>query len=312
MRVARSLYEVTYLKNSIVTVGTFDGVHLGHMAIIEEMSSRAVKNQSRSVVVTFEPHPREVVGRGPVKLLSTLQERLHFLEQLHVDQTLVLEFTYDFSRQTPREFYERYIVNGTGVSQVIVGHDHMFGRDREAGVEELERMGSEFGFTAHAVEPVAVEGEVVHSSKIRELLMRGDVELAAKFLGREYSIEGWVVQGDKRGAQLGFPTANIQMHYPNKLLPAEGVYCVRIDIDKQRLFGMLNIGVRPTFHADHDRTIEVNLFDFDQMIYGKLMCIHFIKRLRPENKYPTNAMLIDQLQKDRDECKRIISSLKSN
>src|ERR1041385_2978445 len=229
MIVARSLQEINHQANSVVTVGTFDGIHVGHRTIINELITRARKRDGRSVVVTFDPHPREVVGRGPVKLLSSLDERLDMFKQLGVDAALVLQFTYEFSRQTSFEFYERYVVNGVGVKEVIVGYDHMFGRDREAGVKELQQMGAQIGFSAIAVPPVSMNGEVISSSRIREYLMRGDVEKTEQLLSRPYSLEGTVVQGDKRGASLGFPTANIRPLFENKLVPAEGVYFVQVD-----------------------------------------------------------------------------------
>jgi riboflavin kinase / FMN adenylyltransferase len=311
MIVARSLHELKYQRNSVVTVGTFDGVHLGHRAIIQKLTTRAQARKGRSVVITFEPHPREVVGRGPVKLLSTLHERLANLEQLHVDDAIVLEFTYEFSRQTSHDFYEQYVVKGIGVEEIIVGYDHMFGRDREAGVEELRQMGKEFGFMVLTVDAVTIDGETVNSSKIREFLLRGDVEHAERFLGHSYSLEGWVVQGDRRGTQLGFPTANIQPQVQNKLVPAEGVYCVRIDLDDRKLYGMANIGVRPTFNTNHNRSIEVYIFEFNEVIYGKMLPVHFLKRLRSEKKFSSQDELTMQLHRDRNECQSIITAIQT-
>jgi riboflavin kinase/FMN adenylyltransferase len=309
MIVARSLQEINHQANSVVTVGTFDGIHVGHRTIINELITRARKRDGRSVVVTFDPHPREVVGRGPVKLLSSLDERLDMFKQLGVDAALVLQFTYEFSRQTSFEFYERYVVNGVGVKEVIVGYDHMFGRDREAGVKELQQMGAQIGFSAIAVPPVSMNGEVISSSRIREYLMRGDVEKTEQLLSRPYSLEGTVVQGDKRGASLGFPTANIRPLFENKLVPAEGVYFVQVDLNNQQLFGMLNIGVRPTFHNELKRVIEVNIFDFNEVIYGNVLRIHFVKRLRAEKKFSSKEELIAQLTRDRNECIKFMTTV---
>ena len=198
MKVARSLDEVVFDKNTVVTVGTFDGVHRGHVAIMERLKDRAAARGARSVVVTFDPHPKEVLGAGPVYLLASLDERLEAFRGVGVDLAFVVRFTYEFSRQTSTEFFERYIVRGLGVSEVIVGHDHMFGRDREAGFEELQAMGRQDDFTASAVEAITVEGKIVSSSAIRKLLASGTVDEAALDRGvapcddfYRYACGGW-------------------------------------------------------------------------------------------------------------------------
>ena len=309
MIVYRSLNEIKHQANSFVTVGTFDGVHLGHRAIINQIVSRASASNGRSIVVTFDPHPREVVGRGPVKLLSSIDERLEMLSELGVDGTLVVKFTYEFSRQTSQEFYEQYVVRGIGVKEVVIGYDHMFGRDREAGVQELQHMGKELGFSAFLVPPVTIDGEIVNSSKIRELLSRGNVERAAEFLSAPYSLEGTVVHGDGRGVTLGFPTANIRTDHANKITPAEGVYVVRIVVNDRTLYGMFNIGVRPTFHANRERVLEAHIFDFNETIYGAHLKVSFLKRLRPEKKFSSTSELIAQLESDRSECLKYLTTL---
>jgi riboflavin kinase/FMN adenylyltransferase len=309
MRVIYSIENVEFQRDSIVTVGTFDGLHHGHRAIIQEVVARASSPRARSVVVTFEPHPREVVGRGPVKLLSTLDERLVLLEQFGIDVTLVVKFTYEFSRLTSREFYERIVVNGVGAKEVIEGHDHMFGRDREGDVAALGEMGKEFGFTVTTVNPVSIDGEPVSSSKIRETLMRGKVDVAEKFLSRPYSLETVVVKGDGRGAGLGFPTANLQPVSEKKLIPAEGVYLVGAVHNGRELKGMLNIGVRPTFTSELNRVIEVHLFDFNEEIYGNHLTVRFLKQLRQEKKFSSKEELIAQLHHDKKECMRYIDAL---
>jgi riboflavin kinase/FMN adenylyltransferase len=262
------------------------------------------------VVITFEPHPREIVGRGPIQRLTTLDERLVILEGLGIDLVLVLEFTYAFSRLTPREFYERYVIRGVGVRQVVVGHDHMFGRDREAGIAELGAMGGEFGFEETTVPPVTLDGAVISSSRIREDLLRGQVERAAQMLGRPYSLGGTVVRGEGRGASLGFPTANIQPLVPAKLIPAEGVYCVGVRLEGgRRAYGMMNMGVRPTFSTTLERTIEVHILDLDESLYGRTLTVDFLKRLRPEKKFSSAADLAAQLRADREECLKYIGAL---
>jgi riboflavin kinase/FMN adenylyltransferase len=306
MVIARSLSEIQHDDRSLVTVGTFDGLHRGHQHIVATLREHAKDRNARSVVVTFDPHPREVVGRGPVKLLTTIDERVNLFRQLSIDVLVIIRFTFEFSRQTPREFYQRYIVEGIGTQEVIVGHDHMFGRDREAGVEELREIGKEFGFRVHEVPPFMLDGDTVSSSKIREHLLRGDALKAAQWLGRPYSIGGYVVRGDGRGASLGYPTANIQPAESRKLIPAEGVYFVDVEYAGKHYFGMMNIGVNPTFKNDGVRTLEANIFDFNEIIYGKYLTVHFLRRLRGEQKFARSEDLVNQMRKDEELCMKLI------
>lgn len=309
MVVAYSEKEIQRQPDSVVTIGTFDGVHLGHRAIIHEMKSRAMRRKARSLAITFTPHPREVVGKGPVQYLSTVEERLEIFEQLDVDLTLVLKFTYEFSRLSPRTFYNDVVVRYIGVREVVVGHDHMFGRDREGGVEALEAIGKEAGFTTVTVPPVTVGGETVSSSAIREHLLRGEVGRAGELLGSPYSITGRVVEGSSRGEKLGFPTANIEPNQANKVVPALGVYCVRIDHGTDQFYGMMNVGVRPTFETDHRRVLEVHIFDFGENLYNQVLSVTFLRRLRPERKFSSQGELIAQLNNDKEECLKYLSEL---
>jgi len=307
MLVAHSIAEVPFDKKSVVTVGTFDGVHLGHQKVIQRVWEQAQAKGARSVLLTFEPHPREVVGRGPVKLLTTIDERIGLLDRTGTDILVILEFTFEFSRQSSREFFEKNIVNGIGLEDVVVGHDHMFGRDREAGVEELRELGRHFGFSVYREPPFVVEEEIVGSSKIRETLLRGDVEKAGRWLGRPYFLSGQVIKGDGRGASIGFPTANIQPQNERKLIPAEGVYFVEVDFDGKNLFGMMNIGIRPTFNKDSARAIEVHLFDWSENLYGKTLRVHFRRRLRSEKKFASPEELVEQLRRDQEQCMKFIA-----
>jgi riboflavin kinase/FMN adenylyltransferase len=306
MIVAHSVKEAGRDPGSVVTVGTFDGVHLAHAEIIREVVSRAKMREGRSVVITFDPHPKQVVGpaRGSVELLSTIGERVELIGQLGVDVLLVLEFTYAFSRITPEDFYRTYVVNGTGVDEVIVGYDHMFGRDRAAGTNELLTMGKEFDFSVFAVHPFTVEGETVSSTVIRKALGTGDVVRASKFLGRPYSLGGTVVRGDGRGRTIGFPTANIRPVSPSKIVPAHGVYAVGVRMANEAHFGMMNVGFRPTVATVPEATIEVHLFDFDRDIYGEQVAVSFLRRLRDERKFDSLSDLVEQLGRDREEARQ--------
>jgi riboflavin kinase/FMN adenylyltransferase len=306
--VARALQEVPSEKNSVVTVGTFDGIHLGHLSILLELTTHARERSGRSIVFTFDPHPREVVGKGGVRWLTTLEERIELLRGAGVDILLVIPFTFEFSRMSSREFFERYVVKGVGVSEVIVGYDHMFGRDREAGIHDLRLLGDEHRFGITVVDPVSLRGQIISSSRIRELLTHGDAERAGEYLGRPYALSGTVVKGEGRGAALGFATANVRPDHPHQLVPGNGVYCARVVVGGAGYGGMLNIGVRPTFTAGGERTIEVHLFNFEGTLYGERMRIEFLRKLRAERTFLSTELFIEQLHRDREECLRYLES----
>ncbi len=309
MEVVYSLSDIRYNKNSVVTVGTFDGVHLGHKEIIRELISRAKNISGRSVLITFNPHPREVVGRGPTKLLTTIDERLEILKKSGTDIVYVINFTFEFSRLPYDQFYQDYIFSKIGVDEMIVGHDHMFGRDREANIDTLKELGNRLGFKVDQIPPVSINGELICSSKIRDMLLRGDVCTAESFLGRSYSLQGKVVSGDGRGKILGFPTANIQPASGSKLVPAEGVYFVSVSIGDKRFYGMLNIGIRPTFKTNSKRVIEVNVFDFESEIYDQNVTILFHNRIRSEKKFSSKEELSQQLILDKQVCENYIKQI---
>lgn len=307
MQVIHSIEEIQKDRNTVVTVGTYDGVHLGHQRILREVVQRAQARKGRSVCVTFDPHPKEIVGKdkGGIELLTTLDERIELLKERELDLLLVLKFTYEFSRQTPRQFYEKYLVNGIGISEEVGGYDHMFGRDRTGSVEELRKIADEFDFAVTIVPPVSVDGEIVSSTKVRQALREGEVQRAARYLGREYVLSGTVVKGAGRGAALGFPTANIEPLSRKKLVPKDGVYFVRALVGDQSYFGMMNIGVRPTFETDHRRVIEVHLFEFDRIIYGERIVVKFLQRIRDEIRFSTIEDLITRMHQDRKECLKL-------
>jgi len=309
MIIARTLAEIVHDNATVVTVGTFDGVHRGHQAIISEVVSRAKSIGGRSMAVTFDPHPKEVIDRAPVALLMTLGERCEALAALQIDAALVVRFTPEFSRLSPREFYVRYIIEGIGAREVVEGHDHTFGRDREAGVTTLVELGREFGVDTTAVHPVLIGGERVGSSAIRRALGEGNVGKANRFLGRMYELGGTVVKGDARGASLGFPTANVRPNSGQKVVPMNGVYAVRVEWKEKLLDGMLNIGVRPTVTDGSVTTIEAHMFDFRENIYGDPLRILFAERVRDERKFSSKEELITQLGSDRERCKEILASM---
>jgi riboflavin kinase/FMN adenylyltransferase len=311
MRRASRLSDVEYQKNSVVTVGSFDGVHLAHREVIEEVGRRARARNGRSVVLTFEPHPKEVLSGTPVHLLTTLEERRALCEELGVDLFFLVEFTYEFSRQTSREFLVRYIIQGTGVSEVVEGYDHHFGRDREGSIEELVRLGKEFEFSVVAMKPVYIEEEIVSSSRIRQHLLEGRVDRAERLLGRPYALSGTVVPGDGRGRSLGYPTANIRLSSSRKVVPQDGIYFARVDLGGDVRFGMASIGVRPTFTTDGQRIVEVNILDFESDLYGRVITIQFLNRLRDQMKFDSVELLVEQMHRDKTESLRLLKARSS-
>jgi riboflavin kinase/FMN adenylyltransferase len=307
MQVARGSAEVSKNDNSIVTIGTFDGVHLGHRAILDEVVRRARSVQGRAVLVTFDPHPRQVVRSEAVPLLTTMDERVVLFREAGLDVTVIVEFTYEFSRRTAESFYGDLIVGGIGVREVIVGHDHMFGRDRRAGSGTLRIMGESLGFGTTIVGPVHRAEGKVSSSRIRGLLASGAVAEAGDLLGRYYGISGTVMTGDGRGTKIGFPTANIEPDSPDKIIPGHGVYLVRAGWEGNSRYGMLNIGVRPTFVEDGAGVVEVHLFDWKEPMYGKSIGVEFIRKIRDEKKFRSEQEFVTQLEQDRNECLSLVS-----
>ncbi len=302
MQYARRLEEIGLNPTTVVTVGSFDGVHLAHQQIIVEVVRRAKQRAGRSVLITFDPHPREVLRPGTnVVYLSSPEERGDLVAPMGVDAMLVLPFTEEFSRLTSREFVERFLVNGTGVAEMVEGYNHHFGHNREGSVSSIKELAKEFGFKTHTVPQRSVNGSPVSSSAIRAFLAEGDVVSAAAFLGRPYNVAGIVIPGDRRGRTLGYPTANLAPTFARKMVPQNGIYIVGVDLgDGVERFGLASIGVRPTFHPNGPRTIEVYILSFDADIYGRTISTTFLSRLRDEEKFDGVASLIRQMDKDRE------------
>ncbi len=304
MKIYHRISELPSPAPSVISVGTFDGFHLGHQSILEKMKTLARSEQLNTTIVTFAPHPRKVLTGQPVSILTTLREKLQIFEELGIDQTVVIPFTREFAAKTSREFVAEVLVRRLGVRHIVIGHDHHFGRNREGSYENLARLGREFGFTPHQVAPLKKNGEVVSSSRIRELVKSGDVEKAAIFLGRLYRIHAAVQRGSGRGRELGFPTANLAVDDPDKLLPPRGVYAVDVIYRQQTYKGMMNIGLRPTFEYDH-LTLEVHLFNFVGLLYNELLEVRFKKFIREEKKFSSAEELKEQLFRDQKICEQL-------
>lgn len=307
MTIVHRLEEIPYEKNSVVTVGSFDGVHRAHQDVLAEVVRRARSRKGRSVILTFEPHPKEVLSGNPVPLLTPLEEKERLCGSLGVDLFFVIPFTYEFSRQSSRDFFVNYLVNRIGVSEVVEGYNHHFGRDREGSIEALLQLGKEFAFSMVAMKAVYEGEEIVSSSKIRQYLLDGSIGDAERMLGRPYSLEGKVIRGDGRGKSLGFPTANMQTGSDRKLIPANGIYIVSVEVNGVHCWGLLSIGVRPTFVDQGARTVEVYLLDFHSDLYGQPIRVTILKRLREEQKFDSAEDLIRQMRRDEDDARAFIA-----
>ncbi len=296
------LSEVTRDMNSVVTVGTFDGVHAGHRELIRRLVDKAEAIAGRSVVITFDPHPREILqpGKQGIGLLTTPAERSELLADLGVDTMVVIPFNRDFSLMDSTIFLRDVIHGKIGLKAFIIGYDHHFGRDREGDRSTVTNLGLELGFTVDVVEAREVNDFVVSSSSARRaLILDGDIELVKQYLDRSYRLSGIVVHGDSRGRTIGYPTANLKLDDPRKIIPKVGVYAVRVQTDEGLYPGMMNIGYRPTFGNNDETRLEVHLIDFDGDLYGKRITVHFESRIRDEIKFETVEALQVQLDADR-------------
>ncbi|MDH3734551.1 MAG: bifunctional riboflavin kinase/FAD synthetase [Gemmatimonadota bacterium] len=292
------------VDGTVVTVGTFDGVHLGHRAILEEIARRARSRDLRSVLLTFDRHPLRVVRPDDAPpLLTTPNEKKEILAQYGLDYVAFVSFTLAFSRYSPREFVEEVLVRRLRARELVIGHDHGFGRGRSGDVGVLESLGAEHGFAVDVVSGIEAAGGVVSSTRIRAAIAEGRVEDARAQLGRPYSLRGTVIHGMGRGRTLGFPTANISPPPPEKLLPAEGIYAVRASIGSELCRGLLHLGPRPTF-AGSPPTIELYVLDFERDVYGERVVVEFLKKLRDVAPFASAGELVDQMKEDREHAIR--------
>lgn len=309
MIIYRSLREVQYDKKSILSIGMFDGVHLAHQSIIERIVEKADRLQGRSIVITFDPHPKEVVTKGKTsstEILSTLDEKLEHIEKKRVDAVFIIPFTFEFSRLSFAEFYVQYIVGGVGVTEVVEGFNHHFGRDREGGMNQVVELGKKHDFSVEAVAMMKLENGEISSTAIRDALSDGKVSLANSMLGYRYQFSGIVVRGFGRGKQLGYPTANIKLDSVKKLVPQIGIYAVKITVEGEWYDGMMSIGHNPTFGEAQERTIEVNIFEFDKDIYDETVTVQCIERTRSEKKFNAVEELIREMGNDKIIVSKIL------
>lgn len=289
------------IKNPVLTIGTFDGVHIGHQKIIERLNEEAAKIDGESVLFTFYPHPRMVLfpDSHGLKLIQTQAEKIDKLRKCGLQNVIVFPFTKEFSRLTAIEFVRDYLVNKLNVKKLVIGYDHQFGKNREGSLEFLQDIAETYDYEVIEIPAQDIDEVNVSSTKIRNALLSGDIETANSFLGENFELSGTVVKGNQIGSQIGFPTANIQIDSALKLIPENGVYAVNVILeDGTFVNGMLNIGTRPTVSISNELRIEVHLFDTRKDLYGQKLTVRFLKRVRDEKHFENKESLIDQLKND--------------
>ena len=296
---------------AILTIGTFDGVHLGHKKIIKKLVESAKRKKLRSCILTFFPHPRNFLSKSnDLKMINTIREKKEILDELGVDELIIQEFNNEFSNLSANEFI-KHLLKFCEIKEIIVGYNHKFGKDREAGIDELKVYGKKYGFDVFEIDAFDINQINISSTKIRNAIGAGEVELCNEYLGYNFSIDGNIVKGKSIGKKIGFPTANIKVEENYKILPKNGVYFVSCKIKNIQKFGMMNIGFNPTF-GNKKLTIEVNIFDFEQDVYGENIKIEFIKFIRNEIKFQNIDELIKQIKIDRETCKSYMNSTYNN
>jgi len=312
MKIYNHIDEFLKINNAVVTIGTFDGVHIGHQKIISRLQEIARQKNGESVILTFFPHPRMILHPEDtaIKLITTMQEKAERLEKLGIDHLIITPFTRDFSNLTPQEYISKVLVDQIGTKQIVIGYDHRFGKDRKGGLEHLHKFSSEFGFGVEEIPEQDINDVAVSSSKIRKAISTGDAKTAHDFLGYPFHLTGKVIKGDQIGRSLGYPTANLYVEENYKLIPADGIYAVTVQIDSTiqqsgSLKGMAYIGHRPTING-MTHNIEVHLFDFNKDIYNTKIRINFLNYIRGDEKFNSLEELKVQLSKDEKAVRSIL------
>ena len=311
MNIFHSINEFHSDKKTIVTIGTFDGVHLGHAAILKKLTQNTQNETFESTVLTFFPHPRMVLqGKSDLKLLNTINEKIELLEKIGIDNLIIHPFDEKFAELNAEAFVSTILVDHLRVQKIIIGYDHRFGKNRTANIDDLISFGAQYGFEVEQISAQEIDEISISSTKIRTALEEGDIQLANEYLGYSYFLSGTVVKGKQLGRTIGFPTANISLEEDYKLVPQNGVYVVQAEIDGNIIYGMMNIGFNPTVQGKQ-KTIEVHLFDFDTDIYNRKIQVGILQRIRSEKKFESIELLTKQLEEDRSFSRNYLQNLEN-
>ncbi len=306
MKTIHGIENFPAIEGSIVTIGTFDGVHLGHQQILEQLINTSQQSKLKSVLLTFFPHPRMVLQPDiSMRLIQTIEEREKALRKTGLDYLLIHPFSEKFSRLSADDYVKQILVKKLNVRKVVVGYDHRFGRNRTASLEDMYNYGDIYDFEVIEIDAKKIKSTAVSSTKIRKAIDQGDIELANSYLGDPFTLEGVVVHGDKRGRQLSYPTANIELQNKHKIIPKQGVYLIQSDIDNQVVYGMMNIGTKPTFDTTNP-SIEVHFFDWNDDLYDQTLQVKLLKWVREEQKFDSVEELQAQIHVDERYCRSYI------
>lgn len=299
LKIFHSINDFSSTKKTIITLGTFDGVHIGHKKILDKVIQNTATEEYESLVLTFFPHPRMVLqGDSDIKLLNTIDEKIKLLDKIGLDNLVIHPFDETFSRLTAEEFVKTILIDRFNIHKIIIGHDHRFGRNRTANIDDLIIYGQQYNFEVEQISVQEINEISVSSTKIRNALLDGNMTLANDYLGYNYFLTGTVVVGKQLGRTIGFPTANLEIEENYKLIPLNGVYIVESAFDQKTIFGIMNIGFNPTV-SGQERSIEVHYFDFDSNLYGQKISVSIVHRLRSEQKFNSLDLLKEQLEKDK-------------
>ena len=304
MQILSNLFEIKLSKSTIATIGTFDGIHIGHQKILNSLARFAKENSLKSVVITFDPHPRKIINKkNSIELINTIEEKKEKLKTLGIDYLIVQKFDEKFSETEANKFVE-ILKNNINIKKLIVGYDHRFGKNRNADINDLKKYGKELNFEVIEIDALEIKEVNISSTKIRSAIQDGNIRLANSYLGYNFFLSGEVVKGHSRGKELGFPTANLKID-EDKIIPKNGVYLVKSKIDHQDIYGMMNIGYNPTFN-NKSKKIETHFFNLNKNLYGKIIKIELLEYIREEKRFETVDDLIQRLKLDREKCLKLI------
>ena len=308
MEIVHSIFDFNPTQQTFVTIGTFDGVHIGHQKIIEKLVHQAKQENKKSVLLTFFPHPRMVLQKeASIKLLNTIEERSELLSKTGLDYLIIHPFSIEFSRLKALDFVRDILVNKLNTCKLIIGYDHHFGKNREGNIEQLTEYSHMYDFTVEEIPAQDIDSVAVSSTKVRRALENGELKTANNYLGYNYTLQGVVTTGEKLGSKIGYPTANLHLKEDYKLIPKNGVYIVKSVLEGKLVYGMMNIGVRPTVEGAY-QTIETHFFDFSGDLYNKELTIEMLYFLREEQKFDSVEKLVEQLQKDEKTSREYIKN----